>query len=96
MSALVLFCVAFFFGTIHAYGFIDPFLPVLGIPFFTIVWGYGIGIVVMHYMPKEFYKKLIVIGIFTLMSRFVDYLVQSRFVDYLASPFQIIKILLLF
>ena len=64
IAALVLYITAFFFGTLGAYGFIDPFLSVLGIPFFVIVWAAGIGIVVIHYMPKEFYKKLIVIVIF--------------------------------
>jgi hypothetical protein len=57
LSALILYCTSCFFGTIGAYGFVDPYIPVFGIPFFIIVWGVGIGIVVMHYMPKEFYKK---------------------------------------
>lgn len=74
LAALVLYCTAFFFGTLGAYGFINPFLPVLGIPFFLIVWGFGVGIVLMHYMPKEISKKLIVIAIFTLISRLADYL----------------------
>ncbi|OGO80021.1 MAG: hypothetical protein A2Y21_11530 [Clostridiales bacterium GWC2_40_7] len=74
ISALVLYCTSYFFGTLGAYGFIDPLLPVFGIPFFAIVWAAGIGIVVMYYMPKEFYKKIIVIAIFTVISRFIDYL----------------------
>ena len=73
LAALILYCTAFFFGTLGAYGFINPFLSVMGVPFFLIVWGFGVGIVLMHYMPKEFYKKLIVIAIFTLVSRLADY-----------------------
>jgi hypothetical protein len=44
----------------------------MGIPLFLVIWGAGIGIVVMHYMPDRFNKKIIVIAIFTLISILVD------------------------
>lgn len=74
LSTLILFCTALFFKTFNLYGFINPFLPVLGVPLFTLIWGFGTGIVVIHYMPREFYKKLVLISIFTVISRLVDFL----------------------
>lgn len=72
LSAAVLFCQTIFFEVIGIYGFKDPVLPILGMPFFVIILGFCYGIIVMHHMPGDFHKKLLVIAGFVLVTRLAD------------------------
>ena len=77
VAMIILFGVDIFFTTIGLYRFNNPLLPIGGIPFFHLIWSAGGAIVIMHYMKKEFSKKLIMIFLFTIVSGLFGYISES-------------------
>lgn len=77
VGMIVLFGVDLFFTTLGLYRFINPLLPIAGIPLFHIAWGAGCAIVIMHYMKQEFGRKLVTIFFFTVLMGLFGYISEQ-------------------
>ena len=67
-SAMVLFAAEYFLISLKLFRFNNPLIPIGGIPLFHLIWGAGSGLVFIHYMKKEFIKKLVLIAFFTIIT----------------------------
>lgn len=73
LSALILFGVELYFGSLGLHKYNRPLLPLAGIPLFHLVWGAGSGIIFVHYLKQEFSQKIIVILFFTIFTGIFAY-----------------------
>jgi len=73
LAAFVLFGTELFFTNLNQYKFNNPFLPVAGIPLFHLIWGAGSGLIFIHFMKKEFGKKITIILVFTIIVELFGY-----------------------
>lgn len=74
VAVIVLFVVEVVSINLGLYKFNSPLLPILGIPFFHLLWSAFGAILVMNYMKKEFSKKVIIILFFTVASGLFGYI----------------------
>jgi hypothetical protein len=73
LAALALFGTELFFTSLKQYKFNNPFLPIVGIPLFHLIWGAGSGLIFIYFMKKEFGKKLAIILVFTIVVEIFGY-----------------------
>ena len=77
LSAIVLFITEEFVHALELTKFENPFLPILGIPFFHLVWGAGSGIIFINFLKKEFSKKVLIIFLFALLTGLFGYISEQ-------------------
>jgi hypothetical protein len=74
LATLVLFGTELFFTTLNQYKFNNPFIPIYGIPLFHLIWGAGSGLIFVFFLKKEFWKKLVIILVFTIFVEIFEYI----------------------
>lgn len=79
LSAIVLFGTELFFTSLGLYKFNNPLLPIAEIPLFHLIWGAGSGLLFVHFLKKEFSKKIVVVFVFAILTEAFSYV--SKLVD---------------
>lgn len=74
ISMLALFLTELFFTSLHVYGYKDPILPIYGISVAWLILALGSGILLGHFLKPVFIKEVLLIAIFSLLARGMDYL----------------------
>lgn len=74
ISMAALFGTDLFFTSMHVYGFANPILPIFGIPVLWPILALGSGILIGHFLKPVFIKKVILIVLFSLIARGIDFL----------------------
>jgi hypothetical protein len=77
LGFVILFISEEFLITLDLYKFNKPWIPIFGIPLFHLIWGAGSGIVVLHYMRKDFARKIIILLFFTIVTLAFEFVAES-------------------
>jgi len=77
LGALILFCATYWLVSVGLYKFNIKFLPILGIPFFYLLWGAASGIVFAYYFGEKPLQRFILIFMFSGLIVFMESLVEK-------------------
>lgn len=86
LSAIVLFSLTYWLVSADLYKFNINFLPILGIPFFYILWGAGSGIIFAYYYGETFFMKAFpVLGFSAIVVLFESFVEKVKRVEHLGK-----------